>query len=64
MNFYLYKAESPSDSEFNALGQYLLVCLLFVIFALMEFAITILLNRKQDSKGDSDTAKKPKQECK
>ena len=59
MNFYLYKAESPSDSEFNALGQYLLVCLLFVICALAEFAITLLLNRWRNSKGNSGTVTTP-----
>ena len=56
---FLYQAESPSDSEFNALGEYLLVCLLFVICALVEFAITVLLNHRQDSKGKSDTVTNP-----
>ena len=46
----IFQSESPSESELNALGLYLLVCLAFVIFALVEFAITILLSQRSHSK--------------
>ena len=36
------------------MGEYLLVCLAFVICALMEFAITILVNYRQGSKWEYD----------
>ena len=48
------QSESPSASELNALGLYLLVCLSFVICALVEFAIAIVLHRKKESNAVSD----------
>ena len=42
----------------NALGLYLLVCLAFVIFALVEFAIAIILHRRKESKVGSEVVKK------
>ena len=38
-------SESPSVSDLNALGVYLLTSLCFVVGALIEFAVVILLNR-------------------
>ena len=52
------QSESPSASELNALGLYLLVCLSFVICALVEFAIAIVLHRRQESKAVSDVVTK------
>ena len=52
------QSESPSESELNALGLYLLVCLAFVIFALVEFAIAIILHRRKESNAVSDIATK------
>ena len=48
------QSESPSASELNALGLYLLVCLSFVICALVEFAIAIVLHRRKESSAVSD----------
>ena len=38
----------------SALGFYLLVCLAFVIFALVEFAIAILLHRRKEADAGPD----------
>ena len=50
------QSESPSTSELNALGAYLLYSLVFVVAMLVEFAIIILISRRkqatnEDSKG-------------
>ena len=39
------QSESPSASELNKLGLYLLVCLGFVVAALFEFALVIFISR-------------------
>ena len=51
---YHFQSESPSESDLNALGIYLVVCLAFVICALVEFAIAIVLHRRKESKDVSD----------
>ena len=45
ISLYSFQTESPSGSELNALGIYLLSSLIFVVGALMEFAAVILLSR-------------------
>ena len=40
------QSESPSASKLNNLGGYLLVSLFFVITALIEFAVVLLIQRK------------------
>ena len=57
--FYL-QSESPSVSELNALSVYLLVCLCFVVFALIQFAIVTFKNRRLASllNGKNKTKKK------
>ena len=40
----------------NALGIYLMVCLAFVICALVEFAITLVMYRRKESDVKHDTA--------
>ena len=59
MMFYL-QSESPSVSELNALSVYLLVCLCFVVFALIQFAIVTFKNRRLASllNGKNKTKKK------
>ena len=52
-----FQSESPSASELNMLGEYLLVCLAFVVLALLEFALIIVLNRR-----DAATIKTTKME--
>ena len=48
INLFIHQmSESPSASDLNKLGSYLLFCLLFVVSALVEFAIIMLLDRKQ-----------------
>ena len=42
--------ESPSDSELNELGAYLLVSLGFVVGAMAEFALALLVSRRQNLK--------------
>ena len=45
--YFYFQSESPSGSDLNALGVYLLCSLVFVVGALIEFAVVILLNRTQ-----------------
>lgn len=45
-----FQSESPSTSKMNNLGFYLLVSLFFVVAALMEFALVLLVQRKMDAK--------------
>ena len=42
---FMLQSESPSGSDLNALGIYLLSGLVFVLGALIEFAVVILLSR-------------------
>ena len=51
--FYLLQSESPSTTKLNDLGVYLLVSLFFVVFAMLEFAVVLLVQRDQDSKRNS-----------
>ena len=55
-----FQSESPSESEVNALGKYLIMCLGFVICALAEFAITLVLHQRNESKSDLDAVMKSK----
>ena len=48
-NFSYFQSESPSTSELNALGAYLLYSLVFVVAMMLEFAIIILLNRRKQA---------------
>ena len=49
--FYRYlESESPSSAELNAIGQFLLVYLIFVVFAQIESAFIIILNRRGTKK--------------
>ena len=50
---YLLQSESPSTTKLNDLGVYLLVSLFFVVFAMLEFAVVLLVQRDQDSKRNS-----------
>ena len=43
------QAENPSGSNLNALGVYMMSCLIFVVGALIEFAIVLLINRSSAS---------------
>ena len=48
INLFIFQmSESPSSSDLNILGEYLLVSLGFVVAAIAEFALVILLNRKE-----------------
>ena len=42
---FILQSDSPSESDLNALGIYLIVSLCFVVGALVEFAFAILLTR-------------------
>ena len=44
------QSESPSTSEMDMLGEYIFFCLVFVVLALLEFALVIMLNRRTDVK--------------
>ena len=55
-----FQSESPSESEVNALGVYLIMCLGFVICALTEFAITLVLHQRNESKRNLDAVMKSK----
>ena len=55
------QSESPSVSELNALSVYLLVCLCFVVFALIQFAIVTFRNRRLASLLNGKN-KKPKKQ--
>ena len=50
---YLLQSESPSTTKLNDLGMYLLVSLFFVVFAMLEFAVVLLVQRDQDHKRNS-----------
>ena len=51
INLFIHQmSESPSASDLNKLGSYLLFCLLFVVCALVEFSIIMLLDRKRMAK--------------
>ena len=45
-----FQSDSPSASGFNQLGIYLLVCLGFVVAAVLEFALIILIKRRASLK--------------
>ena len=47
----VFQSESPSESDLNALGHYLLTSLFFVVGAMIEFAIVIMVNRIRTIKG-------------
>ena len=51
--YHLLQSESPSTTKLNDLGVYLLVSLFFVVFAMLEFAVVLLVQRDQDSKRNS-----------
>ena len=54
--FYIYfQSESPSTSELNALGAYLLYSLVFVVAMMLEFAIIILLSRRKQPINNNST---------
>ena len=40
-------SERPSSSKLDNLGSYLLVSLFFVVFAMLEFALVLLIKRNQ-----------------
>ena len=46
----MLQSESPSTTKLNDLGVYLLVSLFFVVFAMLEFAVVLLVQRDLDSK--------------
>ena len=48
MTFFLFQAASPSAGQFTALGIYLLICLFFVVGAMIEFAILLHLKRRAE----------------
>ena len=48
--YFYVQSESPSESELNALGIYLLVCLAFVVCALAEFAMVIIFHQRSNLK--------------
>ena len=39
------QAENPSGSDLNALALYIMSCLIFIVAALIEFAIVVLVSR-------------------
>ena len=39
------QAENPSGADLNALGLYMIICLIFVVGALIEFAVVVLISR-------------------
>ena len=51
--FLLFQSDSPSASVFNQIGKYLLGCLGFVVVAMLEFALIILINRRATIKKNS-----------
>ena len=53
--FTSFQSESPSTSELNALGAYLLYSLVFVVAMMLEFAIIILLNRRKQAINNNST---------
>ena len=55
-NLFNFQSESPSESELNALGIYLLACLAFVVSGLAEFAITLLIHHRRNSRKVSKNA--------
>ena len=58
INLFIFQiSDSPSSSDLNILGEYLLVSLGFVVAAMAEFALVILLNRRSKLKTDSTDPK-------
>ena len=49
VNVLYLKAENPSGSSLNALGLYLISCLIFVVGALAEFSIVVVISRSSGS---------------
>ena len=47
---FIFQAASPSAGQFTALGIYLLICLLVVVGAMIEFAILMYMRRKSEHK--------------
>ena len=65
INLFIFQmSDSPSSSDLNVLGEYLLVSLGFVVAAIVEFALVILLNRRAkltlDTKGNNSS---PRKDC-
>ena len=51
MNLFIFQlSDSPSGSDLNMLGEYLLVSLGFVVVAMAEFALVLLIDRNATSK--------------
>ena len=54
INLFIFQmSESPSSSDLNILGEYLLVSLGFVVATIAEFALVVLLNRKEKLNHDN-----------
>ena len=45
----MFQTEGPPGSELNALGVYLLISLVFVVLAMVEFALVLLWSRASSS---------------
>ena len=55
INLFIHQmSESPSESELNALGIYFIACLTFVVCALAEFAIALLIHQRRRSRTESE----------
>ena len=55
INLFIHQmSESPSESDLNALGIYSIACLAFVVSALAEFAISILIQQRKNSRNESE----------
>ena len=48
---FILQSESPSESALTALGFYMLCSLAFMVVALIQFAVAVILDRMQLSKG-------------
>jgi len=63
INLFIFQiSDSPSSSDLNILGEYLLVSLGFVVAAMAEFALVILLNRRSKLKTDATDLKNSHEE--
>ena len=54
----IFQNESPSESDLNALGKYLLVSMIFVVAAMIEFAIVVMVNRMSSPKSNISSESK------
>ena len=59
-NIFISQADSPSGSNLNALGFYVLVSLFFIIATMIEFAYILLVCRVTGVVDNSEKAGKPK----